>query len=205
MAVKLNPEEVKQKIQLLLLGTYREGINKVVDWLDKADFWNCPASTKFHGNFTGGLAQHALHVYMCFSHLNEYLKLDIPKESLVICGILHDVCKCGCYVAEFKNKKVYSSRGSKVDAKGKYDWDTVEEMTFNDPFPLGHGSKSIILLSDMIKLTDFERMAIYWHMGPYTDIGDKYSFGNAVTAIPAIKALYLADEMASTFMEETIQ
>lgn len=203
MAIILNSEEVKQKTQLLLLGTYREGIDKVVSWLDTINFWGCPASSKHHGNFTGGLAQHCLHVYMCFSQLNDYLQLNIPKESLVICGILHDVCKCGCYVPEFKNKKVYSDRGSKRDAKGNYDWDTVEEMSFNDPLPLGHGSKSVILLSDMIKLTDFESMAIYWHMGPYTDLSDRYSFGNAVTVKPAIKALYLADEMASTFLEET--
>ena len=32
------------------------------DWLDKTDFWTAPASTRFHGNFKGGLSLHTLKV-----------------------------------------------------------------------------------------------------------------------------------------------
>ena len=32
------------------------------DWLDNTDFWSAPASTKFHGNFKGGLSLHTLMV-----------------------------------------------------------------------------------------------------------------------------------------------
>ena len=32
------------------------------DFLDKTDFWLAPASTRFHGNFKGGLSLHTLMV-----------------------------------------------------------------------------------------------------------------------------------------------
>ena len=41
------------------------------DWLDKTDFWTAPASTRFHGNFKGGLSLHTLMVIkqsLVFAH-----------------------------------------------------------------------------------------------------------------------------------------
>ena len=36
--------------------------NSLKTWLDNSDFWIAPASTKFHGNFKGGLSLHTLMV-----------------------------------------------------------------------------------------------------------------------------------------------
>ena len=41
------------------------------DWLDRTDFWTAPASTRFHGNFKGGLSLHTLMVIkqsLAFAH-----------------------------------------------------------------------------------------------------------------------------------------
>ena len=43
----------------------REGLDKLLDWLEKSDFYEAPASTKYHGNFAGGLLEHSLNVYDC--------------------------------------------------------------------------------------------------------------------------------------------
>ena len=43
----------------------REGKEALRDWLlsDECDFFTALASTKYHGNYTGGLCEHSLDVY----------------------------------------------------------------------------------------------------------------------------------------------
>ena len=41
--------------------------------------------------------------------------------------------------------------------------------TFRDAFPLGHGEKSLFLITRHIALTEEEALAIRWHMGAYDD------------------------------------
>ena len=65
-------EEQKEMILDLLKSTEREGIDKLADYLtESTDFFTAPASTKFHNNFRGGLAQHCLNVYENFKSLLE--------------------------------------------------------------------------------------------------------------------------------------
>ena len=40
----------------------RDGINDLMDWLGSTDFFEAPASTRFHGSYEGGLCQHSLNV-----------------------------------------------------------------------------------------------------------------------------------------------
>ena len=35
----------------------RDGINDLMDWLGSTDFFEAPASTRFHGSYEGGLCQ----------------------------------------------------------------------------------------------------------------------------------------------------
>lgn len=41
----------------------RDGLDELLKWLDEADFFTAPASTRYHGAYAGGLAQHSLDVY----------------------------------------------------------------------------------------------------------------------------------------------
>jgi len=41
----------------------REGADKLLDWLNKTDFFFAPASGKYHSCFEGGLCFHSLNVY----------------------------------------------------------------------------------------------------------------------------------------------
>lgn len=44
----------------------REGIYDLLSWLEDTDFYSAPASTRYHGDYEGGLCDHSLHVYFCF-------------------------------------------------------------------------------------------------------------------------------------------
>ena len=59
----------KQFLDLIKTNVKREGINNLVDWLSKTDFFVAPASTKFHSAFEGGLCEHSLKVYNRFVDL----------------------------------------------------------------------------------------------------------------------------------------
>jgi len=160
-------------------------------WLDSTDFFVAPASTKFHDNDVGGLLKHSLAVYKRFKELDDRFSLVLTDREIVICGLLHDVCKANVYKKEVRNKKIDGT------------WREVPEWVFKDDFPLGHGEKSVILLQRCILLDDLETFAIRWHMGPFTDgfesWGVNKSFNDAVEKYPAVAALFSADYEASHF------
>ena len=41
----------------------RDGVEKLLAWLDSTDFYSAPASTKYHLCVEGGLCQHSLNVF----------------------------------------------------------------------------------------------------------------------------------------------
>lgn len=54
---------MKEEFLNLLKSIQREGIEKLIAYLEKTDFFKAPASTRFHGNYEGGLLEHSLNVY----------------------------------------------------------------------------------------------------------------------------------------------
>ena len=104
----------KERFIELLRSTKREGIEKLIDFLEKTDFFTAPASTRFHSSYEGGLLQHSLNVYDCLAGLGtttgdvqEFqtagMRLDsIPQESIIIVALLHDLCKVNFYATEMR-------------------------------------------------------------------------------------------------------
>ena len=100
------------------LALYREhitrpGSQELLDYLlHKSDFFTAPASTRFHGNYPGGLCEHSLHVYHC---LTDYLSRpraqelyrmgNYTPETVAIVALLHDICKVNCYKQSTRNVK----------------------------------------------------------------------------------------------------
>ena len=41
----------------------RRGADRLLEWMEKADFFTAPASTRYHLACAGGLMQHSVHVY----------------------------------------------------------------------------------------------------------------------------------------------
>lgn len=144
--------KTKERIIKLLRSTNREGIEKLLVWLNDGGFFESPASTKYHGCYKGGLAGHSLGVYelMC-EHIQlpfAYLaagqnRLPLNEGCLIIACLLHDVCKMGAYIG----------------IEGHYSWNRKQ--------PKGHGALSIKRISQFITLTDLETLLIKYHMGVY--------------------------------------
>ena len=111
---ELNIQELIEKFEQLLTSVKRDGIDKLLAYIRKSDFYRAPASTRFHSCHDGGLLEHSLNLYECLLSKKqnpiwaEVLR-EVDDESLILVALLHDLCKSYLYVPEFKNKKVYST------------------------------------------------------------------------------------------------
>lgn len=147
----------------LLKSVRRPGVDALVDYLEKSDFFEAPASTIYHGSYAGGLVEHSLNVYTMLQWYVANLQdsdFELPKiseESVIIVALLHDLCKVNCYHE--------STRNVKNEQTGK--WEKVPCYKREPLLPMGHGGKSVFIIQQFIKLTPEEAQAIYWHMGAY--------------------------------------
>ena len=165
----------------------RDGIDELLGMLRTTDFYTAPASTRYHHSVEGGLAKHTLEV---FDHLITDLKWEkFDKESIAIVALFHDICKIGFYKTEMRNTK---------DESGK--WVKVPYYTVEDIFPYGHGEKSVYLLSQILKLTEEEAMAIRWHMGLGEPKENYMYVQRAFAMYPLALHLHIAD-MKSSFID----
>ena len=61
--MELNIESQKQEfLTICRASIQREGLEDLLDWLCKADFFSAPASTKYHGGYPGGLCQQVMSI-----------------------------------------------------------------------------------------------------------------------------------------------
>lgn len=188
-------ENIREYITNLLLSTKRKGIDDLIEFLNnKSDFFVAPASRNFHGNFEGGLAIHSRFVYQILNKLASTFKREIEPDSIIIAALMHDFCKINFYKTVPKWFK---------DSEGK--WQSKEGYDIDDQNPLGHGSKSIILLKDFITLKDYETYSILYHMGIPEDFELNKAFNKAVSKDSNIILLHIADFMASTIYEKKIE
>ena len=197
----------------------RPGADKLLEWLKSSDFFDAPASTRFHLCRPGGLVEHSVHVYERLRELrsNELARnsdgpvilTDEEEETIAICGLLHDLCRVNLYKQEPKNQKTYDAEKVKSAQKwqvkhddlGDFIWETVMGYTHDDRLPYGHGEKSVYIISGFMKLSREEAMAIRWHMGPWQD-GEKQDAGNAFSMFPLAAMTHMADMQATYFDEK---
>lgn len=184
-------EKNKEKILAVLNSIDRPGMDLLIKYLQESDFFTAPASTKYHGAYEGGLAEHSLFVWYVLQNKNDYYKLNLSPETIAITALLHDVCKIGFYKKGFKNVK----KGKKDNGYGKQVDNWVEEEIWEceDQFPMGHGEKSVIQVMKYIPLEDLEIAMIRWHMGGYVPKDEYRELSNAAEIYPAIIALHAAD------------
>lgn len=176
----------------------REGADKFLEYLTgkSSDFFTAPASTRYHGSYAGGLAEHSVNVYRCLKaylereRVQELYGMKYSDETIALVSLLHDVCKIGCYKAGTRNVK---------DDNGV--WQKVPVFNFDDPLPYGHGEKSVYIISGFMRLSREEAFAIRYHMG-FSGTEDKGSIGKAFEMFPLAFALSVADMEATYFLEE---
>lgn len=175
---------MKEEFIALLKQINREGMDNLIEFLNRSDFFEAPASTRFHGSFKGGLLEHSMKVY-------EILKTKTEDSDAVkIIALLHDICKANYYKTDYRNAK--NEQGV---------WEKVPYYTVDDLIPYGHGEKSVMMISEFIKLTPEERYAIRWHMG-FTEPKELYgTIGLAYKKYPIALLAHEADLEATYFYD----
>jgi len=177
---------MKDKILSLLELITRPGIEKLTTKLIESDYFEAPASTKWHRAHKHGLAEHSYNVYVLFKEMLKKFNISIPEESIILIALLHDVCKINAYI--FKEDKIF----------------------WNIAHATGHSRLSIKLIEQFIDLTELEKNCILYHMSFYgTSEFDSFraeytlrelseGFNNNKIA----KLFAFCDDMESQFMEE---
>ncbi len=176
----------------------REGADKLLEYLlsPQSDFFDAPASARFHSSVDGGLLDHSLNVYDCLCDylsnpaLKERFGFSYSEESIAIVALLHDLCKVGVYKRGKRNVK---------DETGK--WVQVDSFEFNDPLPYGHGEKSVYIINGFMRLTREEAFAIRYHMGYSSEREDPRNVSAAFEMFPLAFALHVADSEATYYTE----
>ena len=200
-------DNLVNEFERLLFSTKRPGVEKLVEYIRKTDFYTAPASTKYHGCHEGGLLEHSLNVYKCLmakknSETWREVFQNITDENIIITALLHDLCKTNFYVVEMKNKKVYSETGTKMDSNGRYDWVSVPGYSIEDMNPMGHGEKSVIMIMNFIKLVPNETYGILFHMGFTLPKEEWNTLSAAIQKHPFILAVHEADLEATYLLEK---
>lgn len=154
------------------------------DLLDKGLF-TAPASTKYHGNYEGGLFDHSCAVMKTLVDLTEKngLKWENPGSPYIV-GMFHDLCKIDQY------------RGSRC--KDGVLYSRIVEWEYNpDTLLKGHGDKSVMVLAQYFKLTEEEIMCIRYHMGAFCDKSEWNDYTRAVHKYTNVLWTHQADMLAS--------
>ena len=147
--------------------------------LDEMGYFTAPASTKYHGNYEGGLFDHSYMMARCLELMTDQMGLVWQDErSPWVVGLFHDLCKCDAYI---KNMD------------GTYSYNTEQLIP-------GHAEKSIIIAQQMafLPMLDGEQVAcIRYHMGAYE--GEKIwrNYDYAIRKYPNVLWTHTADMYAS--------
>ena len=188
--MELNIESQKQEfLTICRTSIRRDGLEGLLDWLCKADFFTAPASTHYHGGYAGGLCQHSIDVFQYAKRLLFLMDKQPSEESVAIACLFHDLCKVNLYKVDKRNQKING------------EWKEVPYYVIDEKFHFGgHGSKSVYLIQQFMKLTTEEAAAINCHMG-FSD-GNPTAVrdvGNAYHQFPLAWIVHVADE-AATFL-----
>lgn len=170
----------------------RPGADKLLEWLLTTDFFEAPASTRFHGACAEGLVMHSINVYHAM--VERFADENDNSESLAVCALLHDLCKTNYYKP--------GTRNVKNEKTGQ--WEKIATYMVEDAFPYGHGEKSVYLAERFMRLRPAEAVAIRWHMGGFDDAarGGCRAISEAYDVYPLAVKLHMADLTATYLMEK---
>lgn len=187
---------------------HREGLEKLLEYIDKTDFFTAPSSTGYHLNEDGGLCRHSLNVFDTAMKLNQaviepsidrddsLLSDPIDTESIAISTLFHDLCKIKLYRKTERWKK---------DEQGR--WISYPGFEVHDDFPFGHGEKSCVIIGWFMRLKQNELLAIRWHMGMFemaeNGSSTRYAYRAAMEKSPLVSLVQAADMIASNCLEKT--
>lgn len=184
--MELDIEKQKQAfLQLCRTEIHREGLEDLLSWLQKADFFTAPASTRYHGAYLGGLCQHSLDVYDYALRVAELYDGELSREEIAVAALMHDLCKVNFYKEDYRNQKING------------EWRQVPYYSIDEKFVYGgHGAKSVFLCERFMRLTLNEAVAINCHMGMAPGGDAVRDSSNAYESCPLAWVIHVADEAA---------
>ena len=176
-------------------------------FLENSDFFNAPASTMYHGNWPGGLAEHSLLVLLQTVKLCTSMGVTLPGRrgevvdgveqpldeerlaylrEMVLAALLHDVSKADYYEQSTRNVK---------DESGQ--WRQVPFFKRREGVPsLPHGVESLSRIERWRPLGAAWRSAVVHHMGAFCQ-GNLETFSVSCRAYPEVLLLHTADMWAA--------
>ena len=190
----INSENKERFITIYEQNIKRAGADRLLEWMDnRTDFFTAPASTRYHGAFSEGLVIHSLNVYDLLKKRNDQDNA-YSEETVAVVSLLHDLCKANFYKE--------TTRNVKNEVTGQ--WEKVPYYSIDDPYPYGHGEKSVYLIERFMRLSPEEALAIRWHMGGFDDSAHAggFNIGNAFNKYPLAVKLHLSD-LEATYLLET--
>lgn len=170
----------------------------MVDYLRTYGFFVAPASTKYHGNYEGGLIEHSIAVTKFLVQLTKdnHLTWKNPRSPYVV-GMFHDLCKIDQYIPQYELREELKPAPLN-NPKSTTFVKTLCGYEYNsDTLLKGHGDKSVMFLSQFYTLTDEEIMCIRYHMGAFTDKSEWNYYTRAVRNYPNVLWTHQADMLAS--------
>lgn len=192
MSQQIAPEEIQKnwdKYCSLLatkLGDRSEAATKMVETLGERLAF-CPASarTDYHNAFVGGLVDHSLRVLGNALKITSAFGWNLPKESLVLGALFHDLGKVGdvtdsYYLAQTDNWKV-----EKYGELYSYNKD-MQYMSVSD--------RTLFLCQHFgVKLTQDEFLTLKLADGHYVDENASYKLKEPTLAV----VVHMADLLAT--------
>jgi hypothetical protein len=170
---------IKTFLNVMKLKDYTPIVSAdMVDWLIDVGFFEKPASINHHGNYDGGLFEHSQAVMTSLNVMTDKFGLKWEHErSPYIVGMFHDLCKVDDYI--------------EVDGVWKHN---------DNKILTGHSDKSIIMLSQFMKLTEEEIFCIKFHMGAY-DTDSWNAYDKAIRKYENVLWTHTADMYASKVID----
>ncbi len=167
------------------------GIRKLHDWIQTTEFFDMPASTQYHEPYSGGLCEHTLKVFDHLDKLASAYKIEASRQSIILCALLHDLCKIDLYEPYMRNCPPDREHST---------WHKEPSYRIKEGIvEVGHASKSIWLAMHFFILTPSECEAIFNHMSMYDEspYHKSYQIGNAFAHNSLAFLLHVADEASS--------
>lgn len=184
----------------LILPAY-PGADKLLQWIEKSDFFEAPASTMYHLSCKYGLVKHSLNVY---DRLKQLISLEygekfedalgVDNSEVALIALLHDICKAQTYIVETRNVK---------DSSGN--WVKEPYYKYSPQFEYGHGEKSVYIIQSFIQnLTLNVCLSIRYHMGAAGNGGSPYRDDNALKEMENFPIILLTNtaDMWATYLNE---
>lgn len=167
----------------------------IVEKLISDGFFMAPASTKHHGAYEGGLFDHSFNVARVLLVLTENNGLVWSRpESPYIIGMFHDICKQDLYRHPV-DETIYDGNAP-IPIVDESKWEYAP-----NPLIRGHGDRSVMLLSQHLRLTMEEILCIRYHMGAFVDQKEWNDYTEAVHRCPNVLWTHQADMIAAHILE----